>query len=66
MSNVPLTEVLEALIDNHSLLNVLTGLECVCGEKAEHIRLNWQDKATARQWDAASRLCGNAARKVAV
>ena len=58
------TETLEALIDKHGLLHVLTGLELVCGEKAEHIRHNWQDKLTARHWDQASRVCGRAAREI--
>jgi hypothetical protein len=51
------TETLEALIDRHGLLHVITGLDLICAEKAEHIRVNWQDKVTARAWDrAASRL----------
>jgi hypothetical protein len=51
------TETLEALIDRHGLLHVVTGLEMICSEKAEHIRANWQDKVTARPWDrAANRL----------
>ena len=57
-----LTEELEKLIDASSLLDVLTGLELVCAEKAEHIRCNWQDKATARPWDRASRAFGKQAR----
>lgn len=48
------TEELEALIDATSLLDVLTGLELVCSEKAEHVRSNWQDKALAKLWDRAS------------
>lgn len=58
------TETLEALIDKHGLLHVLTGLELVCGEKAEHIRHNWQDNHMARQWDKASDVCGKAARHI--
>ena len=61
-----ITEELEALIDATSLQHVLIGLECICGEKAEHIRVNRQDKATARPWDAASKLCGKIARHVDV
>ena len=55
MARPNITEQLEALIDATSLLDVLTGLECVCDEKAEHIRVNWQDRATARHWVTASR-----------
>ena len=59
------TEVLEALIDKHGLVHVLIGLQLVCAEKAEYIRsLGW--KIAARNWDAASRICFNAARKVKV
>ena len=58
-----LTEELEKLIDASSLLDVLTGLELVCAEKAEHIRANWQDKLTARPWDKASRSFGKLARE---
>lgn len=59
MENV--TEQLEAMIDRHGLLHVLTGLGLVCHEKADHIRANWQDKVTARAWD----LDGNAIDRVA-
>jgi len=61
MTNV--TETLEAMVDRHGLLHVLAGLELICGEKADHIRANWQDKTTARAWDAAAKACGAAARK---
>ena len=61
-----LTAEIEALIEKHSTLDVLTAIECICGEKAEHIRHNWQDNLTARRWDQASRAAGKAARNVAV
>jgi hypothetical protein len=57
-----ITEELEALIDATSLLDVLTGLELICVEKAEHVRVNWQDRALAKLWDRASIVCGKAAR----
>lgn len=51
------TETLESMIDKHGLLHIITGLELVCGDKAEHLRVNWQDKVTARAWDrVANRL----------
>lgn len=56
------TEELERLIDASDLTRVLTGLEIVCGEKAGQ----WQDKASARAWDHASRVCGRAAREIKV
>jgi hypothetical protein len=60
------TEMLEELIDKHGLQHVLVGLELVCSEKAEHIRMNWQDQITAKPWDAAAKVCIAAARKVDV
>ena len=46
-----ITETLEAMIDKHSLLHVLTGLQLVCDEKAEHLRSNWQDTISAKVWE---------------
>lgn len=46
---------LEALVDGASLQGVLMALSDICGEKAEHVRTNWQDRGLARQWDTA---CG--------
>jgi hypothetical protein len=46
---------LEGLVDASSLQGVLMALSEICGEKAEHIRTNWQDRGLARQWDTA---CG--------
>ena len=45
------TETLEAMIDKHGLGHVLTGLELVCREKADHLRHNWQDSGLAKEWD---------------
>lgn len=64
MTNI--TETLESLIDQTSLLDVLVGLELVCAEKAKHVRINWQDEALAKLWDRASTACGAAARNQAV
>jgi hypothetical protein len=57
---------LEALIDATSLQHVLTGLELICYEKAEHIRSKWQDFPLARIWARAGAVCGKAARAKAV
>lgn len=54
MMNKDITEILENLIDKHGLLHVITGLELVCNEKAEHILHNWQDTKTAKVWNKAS------------
>lgn len=59
------TETLEAMIDKHGLLHILTGLSLICAEKAEHIRLNWQDKALARDWDRVAARLDGAVRRAA-
>ncbi len=41
----------ETLIDHSSLATVLEALSQVCWEKADHLRSNWQDRATAKCWD---------------
>lgn len=44
-------ELLESLLDRgFSVANVLDMLSEVCGEKAEHVRSNWQDDDLADQW----------------
>ena len=44
-------DALEAMIDNNSLSGVLDLIAEVCSAKADHILTNWQDEATADQWD---------------
>lgn len=41
---------LEALIDKRGLENVLVAISEICGAKAEHIAINWQDADLARRW----------------
>lgn len=43
-------EQLEAIIDSHTLSDVLAALGNICDEKANHITENWQDRQTARPW----------------
>jgi hypothetical protein len=62
--NEDITIDLEAMIDKHGLVHVLTGLACVCREKADHLRTNWQDKTSARQWDRDAKACDIAATKI--
>lgn len=64
-TTINVTEELEALIDSHGLLHVLTGLTCVLGEKADHIRANWQDEGLAKAWDKASRVIDKASVSIA-
>lgn len=45
---------LEAMIDSVGLSTVLEMLETICIEKAEHLRSNWQDEHSAKQWQKAS------------
>jgi hypothetical protein len=58
------TERLEAMIDKHGLAHVLVGLVCVCDEKAEHLRVNWQDSKSARCWESDARKIEKIADKV--
>jgi phage gp36-like protein len=44
-------DALEAMIDSHTLGGVLDIIAEVCSAKADHILTNWQDDATADQWD---------------
>ena len=44
-------DALEAMIDSSSLGAVLELIAEVCSAKADHILTNWQDEATADQWD---------------
>jgi hypothetical protein len=58
------TEEIERLIDRVGLLDVMTAIECVCGEKADHIIYAWQDKTTAKPWRSAERTLGATVRKI--
>lgn len=58
-----ITEALEAMVDKYGLTHVLTGLVLVCGEKASHLRHNWQDSASARAWDKSADVIETAARR---
>ena len=46
---------LEAMIDTHSIGSLIDWLADVCGEKAEHVRSNWQDAALADAWEGVAR-----------
>lgn len=48
---------LEQLVDRHGLAGVVDALSDIAREKAEHIRVNWQDSVLADTWeDLAERL----------
>lgn len=54
---------LERLVDFCSLAEVLTALDVICGDKADHVRQAWQDERTARSWDSARAVCMKAAKR---
>ena len=49
------TDSLEGLLDKTTLQDFLETLAEICNEKADHLRANWQDNATAKLWDAAAK-----------
>ena len=61
-----LTAALECLIDAHSVRALLLDISAICHEKAEHIRVNWQDGPIAKRWDKAGQVCDQAQAKVTV
>lgn len=46
---------LEHLIDRLGLYRVTELIGEICGEKAEHLRSNWQDEEAAKHWDKAAK-----------
>ncbi len=42
---------LEDLVDAVGILGVIDGLTTIAYSKADHLRSNWQDTATAKVWD---------------
>lgn len=46
---------LESMVDRAGVRNVLYALAHICGEKADHIRSNWQDVPLARHWEQRAR-----------
>ena len=53
---------LEAFIDKLGVDSVLSLIETICDEKADHIEANWQDKTTARAWSRIARTVERSAR----
>jgi len=43
--------ILEDLVDASSVSAIISTLESVAYEKAEHVRENWQDEPLARVWE---------------
>lgn len=57
-------DALEALIDASTLGSVVAALSEIAAEKADHIRVNWQDAQAARPWERASNALYTASTKI--
>ena len=55
MTQAERVKAVECLVDASSVFEVSSALELVCYEKAEHLRSNWQDAASARDWERAAK-----------
>lgn len=49
---------LEQLIDSASLVNVLHSIADTCSQKAEHIRVSYDDEGLATLWDERAKQVG--------
>lgn len=54
---------LENLVDRWTMTEVLQGLGAIAEAKADHLRSNWQDAASAREWLALLPSIDSATRK---
>jgi len=52
-------EQVEKLIDDSSLPELMIVVMDVCRDKAEHIRVNWQDEHSATVWDSFANAIDN-------
>lgn len=50
-----LINALESIVDKSSMSDVINALSMIASEKADHIRINWQDEALARVWERMGR-----------
>lgn len=57
---------LEGMIDSNGLTSVCDMIADVCRDKAEHLRTNWQDDATAKMWEHAAKAIETATCKFKV
>ena len=51
-------EMLEAMVDRNGLGKVLSMLETICCEKAQHVSANWQDEDLAQSWERDASMVG--------
>lgn len=50
-------------VDRASMEGVLTALEEICFEKADHVESNWGDSALAKAWERVAKAIQKAADK---
>jgi hypothetical protein len=55
---------LEQMVDMYGLSTMTAALAVICEGKAEHLRANWQEPQTARNWEKASIALTQAETKV--
>lgn len=60
MTEKEFLEAVELYIDANGLDNAVGALVYVAHEKADHVRLTWQDNMLAAQWDRAARILDKA------
>lgn len=53
-------ESIERLVDKFGIAAVLNLITVICGAKAEHIAVNWQDTGLAKRWDTVANQLGHA------
>ncbi len=63
-TDIDMQTELEKWIDHKGLSQVLNAISVICGEKAEHLRSNWQDTVTAKSWDKDANKIGKLANSV--
>lgn len=64
MTQQEMIEALEPMVDAADLAAVVLALARMCNEKAEHLRVNWQDSLSARAWDHNARKLDEAAARL--
>jgi len=42
---------IEEIVDAYGIRTFLNVIQMICGEKAEHVAVNWQDTTTAKRWE---------------
>lgn len=57
---------LEAMVDKHTLADVLIALAEICIEKGEHLSYNWADAVAASNWVQAGRYLNDRAARAKV